>query len=407
MCRAARAAFARGWHAESCHLQRGHRGLSRRPPAGGTARQSLLRRAGRTARAARQSRVERRPDHAEQSLPGAEVGVYRDPPISSFARSTSPRRRMASFTSPTCIAASSRRGTGCARAATCAKWSSNTATIKWVSRGRIWRLVHDTSKPGPQPAMFSETPAQLVAHLEHPNGWWRDTAQKLLVLQAGSAPSSPRSPRWRAPIRITSPACMRSGRWKASAPPMPALVREKLKDTHPQVRAAAIRVSESLFKKGDTSLQPEIQAMSKDKDADVVLQSALTAKLLNWPAAMETLTQLASASTAGRRPRDQRSHRPSAAPPGRRRTPSPPPRRSSSPPARIFSIRSAPPATAPDARGLPMVGRPARHPPRALAGGFRHDSRSEARPHPRAAARHDRRHRRQKVRRPDDPDGDE
>ena len=33
------------------------------------------------------------------------------------------------------------------------------------------------------PRMNDETPAQLVAHLEHPNGWWRDTAQKLLVLR--------------------------------------------------------------------------------------------------------------------------------------------------------------------------------------------------------------------------------
>ncbi len=29
----------------------------------------------------------------------------------------------------------------------------------------------------------NETPAQLVAHLSHPNGWWRDTAQQLLVLK--------------------------------------------------------------------------------------------------------------------------------------------------------------------------------------------------------------------------------
>ena len=28
-----------------------------------------------------------------------------------------------------------------------------------------------------------ESPAQLVAHLNHPNGWWRDTAQQLLVLK--------------------------------------------------------------------------------------------------------------------------------------------------------------------------------------------------------------------------------
>ena len=29
--------------------------------------------------------------------------------------------------------------------------------------------------------MLNETPAQLVAHLSHQNGWWRDTAQQLLV----------------------------------------------------------------------------------------------------------------------------------------------------------------------------------------------------------------------------------
>ena len=34
-----------------------------------------------------------------------------------------------------------------------------------------------------QPRMLSETPAQLVAHLTHPNGWWRDMAQRLLVLK--------------------------------------------------------------------------------------------------------------------------------------------------------------------------------------------------------------------------------
>ncbi len=31
--------------------------------------------------------------------------------------------------------------------------------------------------------MLEQTPAQLVPHLSHPNGWWRDTAQQLLVLK--------------------------------------------------------------------------------------------------------------------------------------------------------------------------------------------------------------------------------
>ena len=33
------------------------------------------------------------------------------------------------------------------------------------------------------PRMHNETAAQLVTHLSHPNGWWRDTAQQLLVLK--------------------------------------------------------------------------------------------------------------------------------------------------------------------------------------------------------------------------------
>jgi hypothetical protein len=31
--------------------------------------------------------------------------------------------------------------------------------------------------------MLDETAQQLVAHLSDPNGWWRDTAQKLIILR--------------------------------------------------------------------------------------------------------------------------------------------------------------------------------------------------------------------------------
>ena len=50
--------------------------------------------------------------------------------------------------------------------------------------GRIWRITHEGTPPDrTMPRMYSETPAQLVRHLEHANGWWRDTAQRLLVLR--------------------------------------------------------------------------------------------------------------------------------------------------------------------------------------------------------------------------------
>jgi mono/diheme cytochrome c family protein len=54
---------------------------------------------------------------------------------------------------------------------------------KNIGRGRIYRLVHKDFQAGPQPRMLSEKTSELVAHLSHPNGWWRDTAQKLIILR--------------------------------------------------------------------------------------------------------------------------------------------------------------------------------------------------------------------------------
>ncbi|MCH6258116.1 discoidin domain-containing protein [Puniceicoccaceae bacterium K14] len=59
---------------------------------------------------------------------------------------------------------------------------------KEIGRGRVYRLVHEDFEPSrKQPRMLDETPAQLVRHLSHPNGWWRDTAQKLIVLRGDTS----------------------------------------------------------------------------------------------------------------------------------------------------------------------------------------------------------------------------
>jgi putative membrane-bound dehydrogenase-like protein len=155
---------------------------------------------------------------------------------------------------------------------------------KVFGHGRIWRLVHKDFQPGPQPHMLDETPAQLVAHLEHPNGWWRDTAQKLIVLRGDKS---------------VVPALVQMARasqnhlarihalWTLEG--LDALdkdlIREKLKDPHPQVRIAAIRASEPVLKKekDDTALMADVQELAKDADPSVVLQVLMTGKLLNWP----------------------------------------------------------------------------------------------------------------------------
>ena len=147
--------------------------------------------------------------------------------------------------------------------------------------------------------MLDATTAQLVAALDHPNGWWRDQAQKLLVLRQDRSAV----PALLAMTRTSPTALSRiHSLWTLEGLDAvdPALIREKLKDPDAYVRAAAIRVSESLFKKGETSLlKPDVQAMIKDPDAFVVLQSAETAKVLKWPTWEGTALRLASNPAPG------------------------------------------------------------------------------------------------------------
>ena len=149
-------------------------------------------------------------------------------------------------------------------------------------RGRIWRLVHQDFKPGPQPHLLDETPAQLVAHLDHPNGWWRDNSQKLIVLSGDKS---------------VVPALVDKARndanhlarihaiWTLEGLDalQPSLIREKLKDPEPQVRIAAIRASETLYKAGDKSVMPDVEKLANDPDTSVVLQALMTSVLLKTP----------------------------------------------------------------------------------------------------------------------------
>src|SRR6185369_15139859 len=47
-------------------------------------------------------------------------------------------------------------------------------------RGRIYRIVPEGFKQPPPPRLSHASLEELVATLEHPNGWHRDTAARLL-----------------------------------------------------------------------------------------------------------------------------------------------------------------------------------------------------------------------------------
>ncbi len=164
-----------------------------------------------------------------------------------------------------------------------------------INGGRIWRLVHDDFKPGPQPRMLDETPAQLVAHLGHPNGWWRDTAQKLLILTQDKSVV----PALQTLARTSpNPLARAHALWTLEGLDAfdAALAREKFKDTDTSVRVAAIRASETLVKRGDTALGAEILALCKDPTAEVAIQAMLSANLLKLPEAKSLIAASAQAN---------------------------------------------------------------------------------------------------------------
>ncbi|MCF3650050.1 DUF7133 domain-containing protein [Synoicihabitans lomoniglobus] len=114
-----------------------------------------------------------------------------------------------------------------------------------IGRGRIYRVRHDDFTPGPQPRMLEETSAQLVAHFSHPNGWWRDTAQKLLILRGDHA-VVPALTDLAAGRTTTNPLARSHALWTLEGLDAltPELVQGALASDHPGLRRMGLRLAE-------------------------------------------------------------------------------------------------------------------------------------------------------------------
>src|SRR4029079_10536826 len=144
-----------------------------------------------------------------------------------------------------------------------------------VKRGRIWRIVYGTGSTnrGPKPSLSGASPAQLVAALSHPNGWWRDTAQRLLVERGETsvAPSLRKlagsAPDWRTKLHAL---------WALDGLDAidPESVERALSDQKPEVRAAAVRLAERYLGSGNPSIVKGVLALTSDKNWNVRRQVA-------------------------------------------------------------------------------------------------------------------------------------
>ncbi len=142
--------------------------------------------------------------------------------------------------------------------------------------GRIYRVV-PADKPAPRTGNIATiAPAQWVENLSHPNAWWRETAQRILVERrdATLVPAI-RQVALKGPIAF--------GRMHAlwtlagTAALDRATVVAGLADKDPVVRATAVRLSERFLEGGERSdMIARVLALGKDKSAEVQLQAMLT-----------------------------------------------------------------------------------------------------------------------------------
>jgi mono/diheme cytochrome c family protein/glucose/arabinose dehydrogenase len=212
---------------------------------------------------------------------------------------------------------------------------------KVVTYGRVWRLRYDGRPAVPEtdtnrgqaaipalqpdftrPQMYSETPAQLVAHLSHENGWWRDNAQRQLVLRQDTSvvPALEQMAR-----TSTTPASRPAGGAGASASSAGSsgddgkllgrfhalwtleglgaldaeLVRELMRDENPRMRIQAMRASETLYKDGDESFAADYRRLSADPDVNVAIQALLSLSLFDVED-FETVARTAKAAREAR-----------------------------------------------------------------------------------------------------------
>ena len=149
-----------------------------------------------------------------------------------------------------------------------------------IGNGRIWRLTYEgMERSKEKPRMYEETSAELVKHLSHPNGWWRDMAQKLLILNQDKSVVQELQDL----VNTSDNELARiHGLWTLEGLNSLSadLVRKLMKDSSPQIRIQALRGSESLYKYGDKSLAEDYKTMVHDADVDVALQALLSAYIL-------------------------------------------------------------------------------------------------------------------------------
>lgn len=168
--------------------------------------------------------------------------------------------------------------------------------------GRIYRVVHDSFTPDQtRPDILTASTAKLVTYLAHPNGWWRDNAQKEIVVRndQSAVPALKAMAAGQLQLQFNKPDIARvHALWTLEG--LGAIDKTTLytalKDNNAEVRKAAIWIGEQFIKAGDEKFIDSLGLMQKDASADVLVQLSLSLRGSSSPKAQAIVKQLLAAN---------------------------------------------------------------------------------------------------------------
>src|SRR5688572_24411046 len=153
---------------------------------------------------------------------------------------------------------------------------------KNTGHGRIYRLVYDGFKQEAKPQLLDQPASKLVTYLDHKNGWWRDNAQKQMVIlnDKSIVPVLKQIVKGEQATLAAKPSHLARLHALWTLEGLEAIDKDILyaafKDQHPQIRKAAVCISESFIKKNDEEVIAKLAELRNDPSHDVRLQLYLS-----------------------------------------------------------------------------------------------------------------------------------
>ena len=164
-----------------------------------------------------------------------------------------------------------------------------------INRGRIWRIVSDDWTPSRPKKLSGMSSEELITILSHPDGWYRDMAQRLLVERGDK---NIRKALNDLALKSDNPLGRLHALWTMEGLNIttPDLLFHLMRDRNSLVSTTAVRLLEPIASKNENvriKLGEELLKIWKDASIEQILQITLLANTLDQKRSLELLEGIA------------------------------------------------------------------------------------------------------------------